>query len=293
MPSKEVRYGPQVTTGPTYDLWHDCKIPEIDADMNVGYGHGDNFTNCPRTNTGASGTIGLSPGKGYCFFGDTDVLGMAEPQGTEGTDALGGVMEVSVNDSDNDEFVMSTGSPTFMVTDTNAYKKKLRFECRVKRASIADNACGMFVGLAWDHGAGVPVAKTLCLTDDDMALGAFSYLGFHVDAADGDAINFVYKAEGQAQTDAIAGIVVPVADTYNKLGFVYDPFESADKRITCWIDGAPYKTTYITETNIAAATFPDAEPMAMVWCVKTGAAAASLAQMSFWQCYQDRVCPAQ
>jgi hypothetical protein len=143
----------------------------------------------------------------------------------------------------------------------------------------------MFVGLGWDHDDGVSVAKTLCLTDDDAALGAFSFIGFHVDQADGDALDFTYKAEGQTAVVTIAGLDVIVADTYMKLGFVYDPDAPAAKRIKVFLNNVE-QSTYVTATNIATATFPDAEPMAMVWAAKVGAAAAVDARMDWWRCAQ-------
>ena len=108
-----------------------------------------------------------------------------------------------------------------------------------------------------------------------------------MDQADGDAADFVYKAEGQSQTVALAAADVPVADTYAKLGFVYDPDAPAANRITIYVDGVR-QSTYVTATNIAAITFPDAEPMAMVMCAKTGETAAVLCQMDWWRCAQLR-----
>lgn len=108
-----------------------------------------------------------------------------------------GVAEMAGNDADNDEGVLSGHGPIVNIQDVGA-SGKLWFECRWKKASVSDNAHAAFMGLAFDHGDGVSIAKTLALTDDDGALGAFSYLGFHVDQADGDALDFVYKAEGQS-----------------------------------------------------------------------------------------------
>ncbi|KKN22574.1 hypothetical protein LCGC14_0913770 [marine sediment metagenome] len=272
--------------GPSPSIWADCPILEMILDPGRGYRFFDDFTSCLNSDAGLIEGAGEGGGAGYLLYGDTGVLGKAEPQTAEG-DSIGGVLEVSVNDTDNDEFVISTGAPAFIISDTAAYAKKLWFEARFKKASIADNALGVFLGLAWDHGAGVSVAKTLCLTDDDAALGAFSYLGFHVDQANGDAADFVYKAEGQAQTVLLAAADVPVADTYAKWGFVYDPDAPAAKRIKIYVDSLE-QTTYGTATNIAAATFPDAEPMAMVMAAKVGASAASLCQLDWWRGAQLR-----
>lgn len=262
------------------NIWGDCPIEAIKNGTVIGRFFQDDFTGpCPNTDAGLYEGAGESPGLGYLFYGDTGVTIKAQAGVEEG------VVEVAGNDADNDESVMSTGSPSWNISDTAADAKKLWFEARVKKASVADNACGMFVGLGWDHGDGVSVAKTLCLTDDDAALGAFSFIGFHVDQANGDSIDFTYKAEGQTAVVTISGLDVVVADTFMKLGFVYDPDADTANRIPVFLNNVK-QTTYVTGANIAAATFPDAEPMAMVWAAKVGTAAESKAQMDWWRAAQ-------
>jgi hypothetical protein len=266
--------------GMSPNIWGDCPIMSIIEGTIIGRHFYDDFDGpCPNTDAGLYEGAGESPGLGYLFYGDTGVTIKAQAGVEEG------VVEVAGNDADNDESVMSTGSPSFIVSDTAADAKTLWFEARVKKAAITDDACGMFVGLAWDHTSGVSVAQTVCLTDDDAALGAFSYIGFHVDQANGDAIDFVYQADGGAQTVLIAGVEVPAADTFTKLGFKYDPDAPDAKQIKVYVNNVE-QSTYVTATQIAAATFPDAEPLAMVWAVKVGTAAVSKAQMDWWRIAQ-------
>lgn len=262
--------------GPSYVIWGDCPVAEIALDPNVGVGFFDDFVGVPQFTDNDTSYF-----NGYAGYVDTGTT--FKPQ----AGVVGGIIEVANNDADNDEAVLSVNAPAFQVSDTDGDDLSLWFEARVKRASIADNACAMFVGLAWDHGNGVSVAKTLCLTDNDGALGAFSFLGFHVDAANGDAIDFVYKADSQTAAVLIAGVDVPVADTFAKLGFRYDPSADTAKRITIFVDGVE-QSTYVTGTIIEAVTFPDAEPMAPTWAAKTGSTAASKAQMDWIRCYQMR-----
>ncbi len=75
---------------------------------------------------------------------------------------------------------------------------------------------------------------------------------------------------------------VPVADTYVKVGFRYNPAAPAAKRIAVFVNGAE-QNTYVTQTNIETATFPDGERLSPVWCVKVGAASESKAQMDWWR----------
>jgi hypothetical protein len=263
------------------NIWGDCPIEAIKNGTVIGRFFQDDFVGpCPNTDAGLYEGAGESPGLGYLFYGDTGVTLKAQAAVEEG------VVEVAGNDADNDESVMSTGSPSWVVSDTAGDDKKLWFEARVKKASITDEGLGMFIGLGWDHGDGVSVAKTLCLTDDEADLGAFSFLGFHVDLSDADTLNFAYKAEGQTAVDeAIAAVDTLVADTFVKVGFVYDPNASASQRIKVFVNNVR-NATGITATNIATATFPDAEPMALVWASKVGTAAESKAQLDWWRVAQ-------
>lgn len=273
------------TAYPSQVIWADCPVYEMLVDPQRGNYFHDDFMNAPSAAAGASGTIGLSPGNGYIFYGDAGVLMKAEANATEGN---GQSLQVSVNDSDNDEGIMSVGAPAFMISDTAAYaNRKLWFEARIKSATVANNGVSQFIGLAWDFGAGVSIAAAAeGLVDDTGSLGAFSFIGFHQDAADGDAWNFVVKAEGQAETEIISGVDVAVADTYAKFGFVFDPAAPASKRIRIYVDGVE-SSTYVTDTQIAAATFPDGESLAPAWATKVGAAAAVLCNLDWWRCAQS------
>ena len=275
------------TRGPSPIVWGDCPWMEIQAQVaqgRNGYSVWDDFINAPKTDAGLHEGALESAGGPYIFYGDTGVIMKTQASTTEG-DALGGILQVSGNDADNDEGSLSTGSPTFIISDTAAYSKKLWFEARIKSATVANNGVAQFIGLAWDHGSQISVAGAEALVDNTGSLGAFSYLGFHVDAADGDAWNFVHKAEGQAETELISGVDTAVADTYAKFGFIYDPSELDTKKIKIFVDGVE-QTTYGTATTIATATFPDAEAMAPTWATKVGAAAEVLCSLDWWRVAQ-------
>jgi hypothetical protein len=62
-----------------------------------------------------------------------------------------GILEVAGNDADNDEGSITTGGNVGtigLISDTAAQAKRLAFECRIKKASVDDNACAFFVGLS-------------------------------------------------------------------------------------------------------------------------------------------------
>ena len=291
MTNPAVQYGASTDTAspPSPIIWGDCPWLEIEAQVAQGaggYKFWDDFINAPNTDAGLHEGAGESAGGvPYILYGDTGVLVKTQPSTTEGN-AIGGVLQMSVNDSDNDEGSVSGGSPTFIVSDTAAYAKKLWFEARIKSVTVADEGVAQFIGLAWDHDSQVSSAKANAMSDDEADLAANSFLGFHQDLSDGDSWDFVYRAEGQAQTVLISGVDTAVADTYAKFGFVYDPDEVDAKKIKIYVDGTE-QSTYGTATNIAAATFPDAEAMAPFWATKVGTgSAAVLCSLDWWRVAQ-------
>lgn len=278
-----------VTRGPSNNIWADCPVLEMIVDPSKGIHFFDDFINFAQHDAAADSGQ-------YDVYIDTGVA--IEQQVGDGGTGFGaadgnGVAEVTGNDADNDEGNLTSHGPMIQVSDTAADAKKMWFECRVKKASIADQALGVFAGLSFDDGAGESLAKADAMVDDTGATGAFSYLGFHNDLADGDALNLIVRAEGGAETEIIAGVHTWVADTYVKLGMVYDPDgceqyggETTDK-IAIFVNGVA-QSTFITATQIAAATFPDGEPLGLSLLTKVGATAESKAQMDWWRVAQLR-----
>ena len=80
-------------------------------------------------------------------------------------------------------------------------------------------------------------------------------------------------------------VATMVADTFMKLGFVYDPLAPTAKRITVYVDGVA-STTYVTGTNIATATFPDGEEMSPIMHLKAAADDDFTLTADWVQCYQ-------
>ena len=267
----EYRDATDTSEAPSPIIWADCPVSEI-TQKGTGVHYFDDFTNLSKHITDQDT-------QQYASYIDTGVTISQLPG------VVGGQVQVAGNDADNDEGHLCSHGPVGQIS--TAAPKKMWFECRIKKASIANNGVSMFVGLSFDHGSSVPLSSANTLTDDDGDPGAFSFLGFHNDAADGDAIDFMYRAEGQAQTVGIAGVAVPVADTFVKLGFVYDPDNVDAEKIAVYVNGVK-STTYITQANLEAATFPDAEPLGLALYTKVGAASEVKVTMDWWKFAQMR-----
>lgn len=186
---------------------------------------------------------------------------------THGGDGDIGELNWAGMDATQDEGILSVPE----VFHRFEQERKLWFECRVKKADITDDTA-MFVGMAWDMGGNQPVPAGF-LVDTTGALisstNGMSLIGFHVDIAAADTVDFVYGAEGQSPQVAQAGIATMVADTYIKLGFKYDKGKTgSDGRFRLFIDGVEQTDKEITQANIDAATFPEDEDLAPVMALK-------------------------
>lgn len=183
-------------------------------------------------------------------------------------DEKGGVLALSYGATvtDNDEVWMELGDGTGQlgqISDTAADAHLTAFECRVKLSSIVDGVCSFFAGLAKP---GLAAAETL--VDDTGAFKATSQcIGFR-NLLNGDNIQCVYQAVADSAVQInVAAAGTLAADTFVKLGFVYDPDAVTAKRITWYIDNVAL-TTFVTGTQIAAATFPDAEALTFLFGYK-------------------------
>lgn len=194
-------------------------------------------------------------------------------------DETGGVLALTTDATDNDEVWLSAGQATSVfgaISDTAGSDFLTIFECRVKKASIANDVSAIFCGLA-EEGCAAADSKV----DNTGVMADKDYIGFDSVHADGDAINFVYKKAGQTAQTLISGVHVPVADDFVKLGFIHDPRAKASQRIKVFVNNVE-QSTYGTATNIAAATFPDGEELTALFGVKNGSAAASEFAIDWW-----------
>lgn len=210
---------------------------------------------------------------GWYTYQDTGVT-------MQGSPTEMGVLEVAGNATDNDEGILTSGgnlAGSFKISTTDGSKFMVGFEARLKKASIADNALAFFIGLGEE---GLAAANTL--VDDTGAVADKDHIGFHVDHAAGETLDAVYGKESGTQKVNVAGVDTLVADTYVKVGFLYNPSAPAAKKIAWFINGKE-QSTYVTNTLLTtAADFPAGEELALLFATKVGAAAEVKAQLDWW-----------
>jgi len=186
----------------------------------------------------------------------------------------GGAVRISMDGTANDEASFGpadAGSAPYAI-NTTTNLGKVAFEVRIQKSLITNNSLAFVAGLG---AAGLVADNTL--TDSTGALADTNFIGFQCLNAAGATVNFVWRKSGQSLVTGISGVATLTASTYVQLGFVYDPFGDPLKRIRVYVNGTE-STTYGTNTQVTAATFPSATQLnPLVACiVGSGAAAATL-----------------
>jgi hypothetical protein len=265
-------------TGPSVALWKKFNQNTLGIDGNAdGRDLYETFGNWGGL---VSSNVGYYPGEGggaYKSYEDTG--------GTISLrDASPTTMRITTDGTDNDSMsIQGAGSlgRQAVVTTTAGSMRQVIFEGRAAVGKITDT-------YNWVMG----LAEPACAANDGYfsdagAVGDKDFIGFWVTEADGDSIKYGYKKAGQTlQTLGVAQ--VPVADTFYKLGFIYDPTAPDSKKIKFFVNGVEL-TTYVTATLLAAATFPNGEGLSLFTEVKNGSAAISYADYRFWRLAQSAI----
>lgn len=183
---------------------------------------------------------------------------------------VGGVVRFSTDDTDNDSCELCSGgngtTAGTLVKIPSSAGDVVIFECRWRPSQVTNTYCA-FVGVT-EEGTAVDDG----MFSDAGATADKDKIGFQVLEADGDALEFIYKKAGQT-AQVTSGLKAIAANTWYRLGFVYDPNLPTATRLRVYIDNAHVAS--ITGASIAAATFPSSEELAIAAGLKNGSAAAS------------------
>ena len=247
---------------PSPSIWADCPALEIEAGIKDGIHIYDDFGNGPLVAAGAEADY-----KGYRGFADT---GGSVADGGE----WGGTLVMS-SDGDNEGAGLRTGAAPFQI---DIGQGKFWFEARIKTSTIADTKHGIFLGLtgAVAITATSPIAAAGTLAD-------INFVGFHRLEGDGDMLDTVYKADGVTQVTLQADAVTLVADTYVKLGMVFDPKTNV---LTFYKNGVPLSTTY-TIPAADGTDFPNDVRLGMLMSVLNATASTpGSSEIDWWRAAQ-------
>ena len=158
------------------------------------------------------------------------------------------------------------------IDDTAGENGVVAFECRVKSATVTTGDLRLFFGLAEMGGS----ADDFMMTDTADTFGDYDHLGFWVKETDGASLQRTFHKTSGTEDTADTGDDM-VADTWIKLGLVYDPVAHKSERIKFYVDGdecTNFGTVRCDSTDLEDDTnFPGGEEMAPVICMKCGAGA--------------------
>lgn len=260
-------------------VWGDCPLQAIRSGVLRGIIDGDDFTFL-QTEDGTDDH--------YQKYIDTsNTISIA----ANSTTAYGGILELVTDATDNDAPViqrlganaLTAAIGPYIIGNTAGAAFPLWFEARINKSSVADNICAFALGLA-QHG--VAADNGLLENDTGDIVDSISFIGWRVKHDNGEELDFVYQDAGQtAPTEVMANAATLAADTYIKLGFFYDPLAIASQKIKLFINNVE-QSTYVTTTNMDAATFPENDPLAFVFGTKNGTAGASTGRIDWWRCVQ-------
>ena len=224
-------------------IWKDCPLRELRDGTVEGWFDEDDFMSFVPVTAGSVASFG-----GYHGFADTGGTVVV-------ADEVGGAVTLS-SDGDNEGASIARQIKAFQISRSHG---KLWFEARVKSSTIADTKHGFFLGLidTATLSATVPIAADGTLADENL-------VGFHRLEGDGDQVDAVYKANGvtqvTVQADALGTALV--ADTYKKLGMIYNP---ADYKLKFYENGVEIAS--YTVVAAAGTDFPNDVRMGLVFAV--------------------------
>lgn len=263
-------------------LWSKAATGVLNGNGSGAFGHFDDFENFGSIT--ASGSVG-----GYYGYIEVD----ATPGAIQNVaNKSGGVIKLLTStdsaDGDNHDTVLTTGGNVGTlgaISDAAGADKLTIFEARVQFPSVTNGDGSVFVGLGEE---GLAAANTPIVDSSGHTLSSDDLIGFFVGEDDNDALKFVYRKNGQALQTVLTYGTALSADTWYNVGFIYDPAREASKRIAIYVNNVE-QSTYVTADNIAAATFPDGEELALVGAIK-GSADNDPQNflMDSWAFYQER-----
>ena len=252
--SNRVEYSSPVapSSAPSGAIWGQMPLEDI-----ILHGRGRYYSNDFLVETPASFSSN-TPLNGMHTYQDSGVT-MA-PLATDEN----GVLQIAGADASNDEGSIQFGSTTVVyakVASTGG--KKLAFEVRVKNNGSALTDAAFFCGLAQEASAIADI-----LVDSTGALKTTAdFIGLRTLCASPSEIDAVYLKASGGVVEVDDNVGTLVLDTWVKLGYVFDPSDSA-KAHRYYVDGVEVASAPLSVTDDA--TFPDGEEMALLIATKKG-----------------------
>lgn len=246
----------------------------------------DDFDSFPTVVATTAGSA-IAPPNGYFAYIEDDLTAGRIGHRPDTPSAIELLTSTDAADGDNHDTVLGTcgnAGVLGLISDTAVDAKLLVCEFRFRLNSVTNGDGSIFLGLGEE---GLCAANTPIADSGGHTPSSDDLIGFFIGEDDNDALKFVYRKNGQAlQTVMTYGTALQAGVWYNA-GFVYDPRSPESKRIKVFVDNVE-QNTYVTADNIAAATFPDGEELAMYAAIKGSANNdAQHFDLDLWSFYQS------
>lgn len=193
---------------------------------------------------------------------------------------VNGVISLTTDADDNQEVDLVNCGNTGVcgvISDTAGNDKFQIFEARFSVSQIVTQ--NIFLGMG-EEGLAVD-AGIIADSGDHTSKDLF---GFSVNEDASSTLVLSYRKAGQTEQFPITSLATLAASTFVNVAWVYDPTAPRSKRVSVYLNNDE-QSTYVTADNIAAATFPGAEEMAIYAAVKnvTDITTLNLDSIAFYQ----------
>jgi hypothetical protein len=245
----------------------------------------DDFNSFP-TLTVTTAAAQLQPGNGYFAYIEDDATVGRIGHRADTPSAIELLTSTDAADGDNHQTSLGTcgnAGVLGLISDTAADAKLLICEFRFRLNSVTDGAGSVFLGLGEE---GLGAAATPLADSTGHKLADKDLIGFVIAEDNNDALKFQYRKAGQAIQSVLTYGTALAAGVWYNVGFIYDPRAPLSKRVKVFVDNVE-QSTYVTGDQIAAATFPDGEELAMYASIIGSANnAAQHFDLDLWAFYQ-------
>ena len=219
---------------------------------------------------------------GYKTYQDAGVT-IQQCASTDNSEGEFGVLEISHDGTTQDEGSIELGSGVaglVKITPTVIERAVVVAEARIKVPTVVVGDCCFAFGLAEP---GQASADALVNTTGALDAAGKDFVGFQTLLTSNSEIDTVYAIGGTGATVQVkdnAGTMV--ADTWIKLGLVYDPNSPDDKSIKFFIDGVEQGDSVTDAIVTAAIAFPSGEELTLLFATKILTGTATTAYMDWW-----------
>ena len=228
------------------------------GDGQGGVLYGDDFRNFAQvTVTGITG--------GYYGYIEVDAtVGSVKQNASDKYGSINLLTSTDAADGANHDTVLIGGGNTgsYILLDGT---KKTVFDVGFRLSTaVTDGLRSVFCGLIQE---GTAAANGVINDSSGHIMADKNVIGWNVLEGDGDSLGLTYKADGQTVQRPTGLLTTAAAATWYRRGFVLDPLAPASKRISVYHDNVE-QGTYVTETQLEAATFPDDDYLALAMAIK-------------------------